>query len=242
VLVQACLNGSRRPGDHPALPITPAELAVEATAAVAEGAGALHVHPRASDGSESLDPGPLDDAMLAIRHACPGVPVGVSTAAWIEPDPLRRQELIESWTEWPDFASVNFSEPGAIELCDLLSQLGVGIEAGIWTLADAEALLVSGYAHRLVRVLVEAQDPEPVAAEAEADRITVALDRAEVRPRLYHGYGLATWRVIEYALESGWDIRVGLEDTLLLPDGTLATGNAELVAVAVRLARERGLM
>jgi uncharacterized protein (DUF849 family) len=76
----------------------------------------------------------------------------------------------------------------------------------------------------------------------EADRITIALDRAEVRPRVYHGYGIATWRVIQYALESGWDVRVGLEDTLLLPDGTLATGNAELVAVAVRMARERGLI
>jgi uncharacterized protein (DUF849 family) len=242
VLVQACLNGSRRPGDHPALPITPAELAVEAAAVVAEGAGALHVHPRASDGSESLDPGPLDDAMLAIRHACPGVPVGVSTAARIEPDPLRRQELIESWTERPDFASVNFPEPSARQLCDLLSHLGIGIEAGVWTLADAESLLVSGYEHRLVRVLIEPQDPEPVAAEAEADRITVALDRADIRPRVYHGYGLATWRVIQYAFESGWEVRVGLEDTLILPDGTQATGNAELVGVAVRMARERGLM
>src|SRR5207244_897872 len=105
VLIKACLNGSRSPDQHPAVPASPEQLAAEAQRAVAAGAGALHVHPRAADGSETLDPAACDAAVLALRHACPGVPVGLSTGAFIEPDPARRLELISAWTERPDFAS-----------------------------------------------------------------------------------------------------------------------------------------
>ena len=56
------------------------------------------------------------------------------------------------------------------------------------------------------------------------------------RPRLHHGYGLATWHVLRAAVALGRDIRVGLEDTVVLADGTPATSNAELVAAAVALA------
>jgi len=242
VLLQACLNGSRRPGDHPALPLTAAELAADARQVVEAGARALHVHPRGPDGTETLEPSVCDEALLAIRHACPAVPVGLSTASWIEPDPARRDEMIGSWTERPDFVSVNFGEPDAIELCRRLREVGIGIEAGVWTLSDAESFLDSGFARHVVRVLVEPQDVDPVAAEATADRISIALDRADVMFRVYHGNGRATWRVIEYAFESGWDVRVGLEDTLTMPDSTRAVGNTELVKEVMAMARDRHLV
>ena len=242
MLLQACLNGSRRPGDHPALPLTAAELAADARQVVEAGARALHVHPRGPDGTETLEPSACDEALLAIRHACPAVPVGLSTATWIEPDPARRDEMIGSWTERPDFVSVNFGEPDAIELCRRLRDVGIGIEAGVWTLSDAESFLDSGFARHVVRVLVEPQDVDPVAAEATADRISIALDRADVMFRVYHGNGRATWRVIEYAFESGWDVRVGLEDTLTMPDSTRAVGNTELVKEVMAMARDRHLV
>ena len=239
MLIKACLNGSRRPGDHPALPVTAAELAADARRAVTAGAGAVHVHPRGHDGTETLEPDACDAAGRAIREACPGVPLGFSTASWIEADPSRRLELISTWVERPDFVSVNFADPDVTELCDLLHRIGIGIEAGVWTIADAEALADSAFARHVVRVLVEPQDPEPHDAEAAAAVISAALDRANIEaPRLYHGYGMATWRVIEFGLDGGWDIRVGLEDTLELPDSTSASGNAELVAAAVGIARK----
>ena len=40
------------------------------------------------------------------------------------------------------------------------------------------------------------------------------------------------------AVAMGHGIRVGLEDTIVLPDGSVAEGNADLVAAAVRLVRE----
>ncbi|MBO0684305.1 MAG: 3-keto-5-aminohexanoate cleavage protein [Candidatus Dormibacteraeota bacterium] len=240
MLIKACLNGARMPGEHPALPVSPEELGADAQRVVEAGAGALHVHPRAADGAQTLDPGPFDAAMLAIRHACPGVPVGASTGSFIEADPARRLELISGWTERPDFASANFREEGVLELCELLNRLGIGIEAGLSAMAEAEALADSGWGHHLVRILVEPMDRDAAQAVAEAERITAALDRADLAaPRLYHGFDRATWAVVEFGLEGGWDVRVGLEDTLQLPDGSSATGNADLVAAAVAMARKR---
>jgi uncharacterized protein (DUF849 family) len=54
-------------------------------------------------------------------------------------------------------------------------------------------------------------------------------------PRLVHGYWEATWPVIRRALELGHDVRIGLEDTLVLPDGSRAAGNGDLVAACVAL-------
>jgi uncharacterized protein (DUF849 family) len=57
-------------------------------------------------------------------------------------------------------------------------------------------------------------------------------------PRFHHGGGAATWAVLARALEVGHHVRVGLEDTLVLPDGATARDNGELVAAAVALARQ----
>jgi uncharacterized protein (DUF849 family) len=53
-----------------------------------------------------------------------------------------------------------------------------------------------------------------------------------------HGYDLATWDVLRAAIAGGQDIRIGLEDTTVLPDGAAAAGNGDLVAAAARLAGE----
>ena len=67
---------------------------------------------------------------------------------------------------------------------------------------------------------------------AEEARAIAALIPATV-PQLWHGFGARTWEVISAAGAAGIDVRVGLEDVLTLPDGSVAAGNAELVAAAV---------
>ncbi len=44
--------------------------------------------------------------------------------------------------------------------------------------------------------------------------------------------------MLRAAIRLGRDIRVGLEDTTVLADGRVASGNGELVGAAVRLAAE----
>jgi uncharacterized protein (DUF849 family) len=235
-LIKACLNGNRPKLVHEGVPVTPEELAEDARRVVAAGAGALHVHPRDSDGRETLDSAACGRALETIRESVPEIPVGISTAAWIEPCTEQRLDAVASWTVLPDFASVNVFEEGAEELCNALAARHIGIEAGIWRLEDAETFVDGNLAPLCLRVLIEAQEAESATAVAAAVQMDALLDGAHIRvPRVWHGEGISTWAVIAAALERGRDIRVGLEDTLVLPDGTPAASNAELVATAFGL-------
>jgi uncharacterized protein (DUF849 family) len=241
LLLQACLNGSRRPRDHPAVPVSPEQLAAAATEAVAAGAAALHIHQRNADGAQTLAAEPCGLALLAIRSACPGVPVGLTTGAWIEADPERRLELVAAWRVLPDYCSVNLVEPGSLRLVELLLERGIGVEAGLWTVADAETLLESGLADRCVRLLLEVMEEDADEALANVAAMERVLDGSGCTvPQLQHGEADTTWPVLVRALESGRDLRIGLEDTLELPDGRRAAGNGELVAAAVELAGVAG--
>jgi uncharacterized protein (DUF849 family) len=229
-VLKAALNGNRQPGSHPALPLEVDELSADAAACVRAGATAIHVHPRDTDGRETLASEVIDETVRAVRLAT-GVAVGVSTGAWIEPDPRRRAELVSAWRE-PDMASVNLSEDGAEAIMEALFDAGVGIEAGIWSVDDAEILADSDFASRVVRTLVEIVHPVDDPA-AEARKIDERLDRLGIAaPRLHHGEEEATWPVLRQAVSLGRDIRIGLEDTLFLPDGALAPSNAALVTAA----------
>lgn len=239
MLIKACLNGSRQPGDHPALPLTPDELAREGRRAVDASAGALHIHPRCADGTMTLAAQENGAAILAIRAQCPGVAVGVTTAAWIEPSAQRRLDLIRAWQVLPDFASVNFVEDGTPELCELLMKKGIGVEAGLESREDAELLVQLGIADRCLRILIEPLDEEVSAALITVETIERVLNNAPIRlPRLLHGYDATAWPLVEVSVKRGYDTRIGLEDTLYMPDGRVARDNAELVATAYSVIRQ----
>lgn len=241
MLIQACLNGPTIRIEHPAVPLTPAELAVEARAAAEAGAESIHVHPRDASAAQTLAPDDVLAAVAAIRAAT-ALPVGVTTGIWtVDGDVARRISLVGHWTgpDRPDFASINVNEPGTDALADLLTSLDIEIEAGVWTVEDARLLSASTFGDRVIRVLLEPVDRSPAAAVATAAEASAELARLGIEaPQLHHGYGLATWDVLRAAVAMGHDIRVGLEDTTVLPDGSVATGNGDLVAAAARLARD----
>ena len=86
---------------------------------------------------------------------------------------------------------------------------------------------------------MEPVDREPAAAVATATEAASELARLGVTARqVHHGYALATWDVMRAAVAMGHGIRVGLEDTTVLPSGDVAAGNGDLVAAALRLVRE----
>jgi uncharacterized protein (DUF849 family) len=232
-LLEAALNGSR---EHPHVPRTPEELARAARACVDAGARVLHLHPYDAAGRETLAAEPCAAALEAVRAACPGVPVSLSTSVEIEPDPRRRLELVKTWTDLPELVTANQGEAGIVELCERLVARGVGIEAGLLSLADAEAFVGSGLADRCVHVLVEPLDADPQAAVAHAAAMERVLEDAGIAlEQVHHGDGLASWAVNERALARGHGIRTGLEDTAVLPDGRPAPDNAALVRAAAAM-------
>ncbi len=226
--VMACLNGGRTRAEHPVVPLAPAELAADAVAVRAAGAFAVHVHPTDRRGVPTLDAGACDAAVAAIRAAVPRLPIGVSTSAAINPDPIARAAALAAWRHRPDFVSVHLSDLGWAGIARAALHADMGIEAGLAAPADAEELRRSPFAHQILRALVE------IDGGAEDARAIAELIPPGVA-QLWHGFGARTWEVISAAGAAGVDVRVGLEDVLELPDGSTAADNAELVSAAVRL-------
>ncbi|WP_167409659.1 3-keto-5-aminohexanoate cleavage protein [Streptomyces africanus] len=232
-MVQVCLNGPRTAADGTAVPLTPDSMADSAAQAVAAGATDIHVHPKTPCGRDTLSPRVLAETLSTIRSRV-RVPVGVTTGAWAEPDPAARLERIRSWTVLPDHASVNWHEPGAEEVAALLLDLGVGVEAGIWSGTDgAERFADSPLGSRVLRVLAEVTDTDPSTAAGSARALLSDLGPAHGRPVLLHGEDGGAWPVLRLAGELGLATRVGVEDVLVLPDGRRAGSNAELVAAGL---------
>jgi uncharacterized protein (DUF849 family) len=235
VWLQACLNGSRTRDEHPAVPLTPDELAADAATVQRLGATSVHVHPRDVEGRESLAPADVAAAVAAIRGAAPGLPVGVSTAADIEPDLERRIAAIDAWTVVPDFVSLNLAEPGWERVLEALTRRGIGLEAGLWAAADARSLLLHPEAAWL-RLLLEPWEEVAGTALAIVETLERLLEGTlPAVPRLVHGTDAAAWPLLARAKQAGRASRIGLEDTLSLPSGETAADNAALLQAAMDL-------
>ncbi|MGP3776152.1 3-keto-5-aminohexanoate cleavage protein [Streptomyces sp. SDT5-1] len=238
-MLQVCLNGSRTREQCPTLPVSAAELADAARAAVDAGAEDIHLHPKKPDGTDTLDPDVVAAAIEHVRAAVPGVPVGVTTGAWAVPDPRERARLVRAWDVLPDHASVNWHEEGAASVAEALLERGVGVEAGVYSGTGAAARLRrSSLAGHVLRVLAEVVDHEADAATHAAPTLLRALRSAVDAPILLHGEEGGAWPVLRMAVALGLDTRIGLEDVLHDHDGTPAGDNATLVASAARLVRQ----
>jgi uncharacterized protein (DUF849 family) len=235
VLIQVALNGGRTRAEHAAVPITPQELAASARDAVAAGATSIHFHARSQDQRESVYPEDVARGVTAIRAAVPGIPVGVSTGAWILPDLKLRHQVIAQWTLLPDFASVNMKEEGAIEVMDWLLSRGVGVEAGLSDVRGTEIFVSSGLAARCLRVLLEPMEPDMAAAVQTVASVESILATGRMTlPVLLHGLNSTAWTLVDEAAKRGYDTRIGFEDVLILPNGERAASNASLVSEAAK--------
>jgi uncharacterized protein (DUF849 family) len=236
MIIQACVNGARPNDYHPKLPVSAEAVALDGASCISAGAAELHIHPRGPDGRESLMA--VDEAIRAVRIRCPGTLVGVSTGAWIEGDEQRTRDCISAWRELPDYASVNLSEADAPDVIALLDRMGVGVEAGLATVADAERFVAIPNCHRVFRILIETGEQQVGKADKIADEIEQVLGNANVRRQiLLHGFDRTVWHFVERARQKRCSTRVGLEDGRHLANGDIASGNADLVANALRICR-----
>jgi uncharacterized protein (DUF849 family) len=237
MIIQACLNGGHPPSYHPAIPVTIPALVEDGRKVINAGASELHLHVRGEDGLESLAPQNVDATMTALKRALPGTLIGISTGAWIEKDDDRSLGYVGQWSVLPDYASVNLSERNAPAVIERLHRLGIGIEAGLADRDDAERLLNLGLHRLALRILVEVGEQDLDRAQVVVDQILAALRSAPfAKPILLHGADGSAWPLLRRAMESGFSVRIGLEDVKILPDGSVAASNPDLVAAAVRIA------
>lgn len=238
-MIQACLNGDRHPRAHPRLPVSPDAVARATRDVVECGAFMVHVHPRDEHGLESLAVDHVVATVDAIRSLVPDVRISVSTRDGIATDERGKLSQVSAWPGpeqgGPDCASVNWHEPGAVRLAGVLRARGIGIEAGIWTPNSATAFVSTNWPWQVERVLVEVIPGHTRGSDGAwaAERILAALGMSPA-PVLVHGEQAWAWPVLRWAQRSGYDVRIGLEDTLVLPTGREARDNAELVEEAFK--------
>ena len=250
-IVMCAPNGARKSKeDHPALPVSPAELADCAGAIVAAGASIIHVHVRDAAGGHSLDAGRYRAAIDAIRDRVGDRLLIQATTESCGIYPVDAQmEMVR--TLRPESVSIALREFNPDDDADARRFYAWLVDEGIF----AQHILYSpGDVTRFQRLRDAGviRDPHPFALYVlgrYSDDLTG--DVGEL-PRFVAAAGDdVAWAVCSFgnteqaaaaaASASGGHTRVGFENNLWLPDGSLAGDNAALVAVAAAAAGDRPL-
>lgn len=239
MILQVTPNGPYGKDTHHTMPVSLQELLAELRACVAAGANGVHLHPRDASGAETLDPAVVNETCRRVRELDPSLEIGLTTGAWIEPDLATRVAMIREW-EGVDCATVNLCEHGFETVMAAMLDTGIGIDVGLWAPVELNRLLDSGFLESAFRVSIELGSGEPYHLSGDpldhARIINDALDAAGSScPRLTHGEDDWVWPLVADAFRRGHDTRVGFEDSTLLPNGTIAADNAQLVDAAVEL-------
>ena len=248
----------------PAIPYTPEEYAAEARRIVDEGGSQIHIHARTAEGTPSYEIEDFRAITAAIRSELgdDDVIVNLSTGA-IGVPVAKRIAYLRALR--PDVAALNmgsmnyakysrsrkafvFSEVFAnpfeeiVELLEAMNELGIRPEHECFDLGHVGSL------HPLIDMGV-LRAPLHVdcvmgvtgGAPPTARNLAAMVDNV---PAGAHwgvvGVSRVQWTLVAAALTLGGSIRVGLEDNLYLPDGTMARSNGELVARAARMTQDCG--
>ncbi len=246
-------TGARKQkSDHPALPITPAEVAYEAAACVEAGATLLHLHVRDEDNRHSLDVARYRAAIAAVRQAvgdriiiqATSEAVGIYTPAQqramvraLKPEAvsLAPRELIPDTTH----------ETEAAEFYRWLAHERIAAQHILYSADD-----VIGFMALLERGIIV--DPRPHAlfvlgrytvgqVSSPADVLAFMAVWPSDFPWSVCAFGTREAASLTAAMALGGHARVGFENNHFLPTGEKAPHNAaqveNLAHIAGRIAR-----
>lgn len=249
VAIAVAPNGGRRTkADHPAIPLTPAELARTAAECLEAGAAMIHVHVRRADGRHLLDVDAYVETTRAIRTEVgdrmviqittealgiytPAEQIAVLKAVHPEAASLALRELAPDEAAEPAFADAlewmkRESVSPQIILYDPAeaTRLAAMIERGVVPWPEIPVLYVLG------RYTVS-QTSRP------ADLLPfLAMDAPQFSSWSVCAFGHHEAACVTAGALLGGHVRVGFENNLSLPDGRPAPSNAGLVrAVATPL-------
>jgi len=253
------------PAEHP-VPVTVGQMAASAKEAFDAGAAIVHLHYRTQEPGRghlpSWDPEVADAITSAVRAACPGIVVNMSTGV-VGSDVsgpigcLRRitPEIAAcnagtlnylktrrdgSWA-WPPMVFDNPVEKVRAML-DAMAEVGATQEFecfDVGIVCSVGLYVANGMAARPRYNFVMG-----VASGMPTDPELLPILLRQIVPG--SAWQVTTigraevWPLQQRAAELGGALRTGLEDTFYLPDGRRARGNGELVAALVACARRAG--
>ncbi len=251
ILANAPNGASRTKTDHPALPMTAEEIARTAAAIAEAGAAMIHVHVRDAQGRHLLDAEAYRDVTAAIRAAVGDrLIVQVTTEAGGRYQPPEQMRVIRELR--PEAVSLAIRELIADEAAEPAAAdfLAWARRERVMTqiiLYDADE--VRRYHGLKARGVIPSGNDFPLfvlgrysagqtSAPADLDPFLAAAtelglgDPSFADPWSMCAFGRHENACAAYAAAKGGHVRVGFENNLWLPDGTVAPDNAALVRLA----------
>jgi len=263
VIVTCALTGVLANRDQcPWVPYTPVEIAEEARRAYEAGAAVVHIHARTDEGGATYEPsvyaairreieqrcpvilnfstggaGPMEGRVAHIAQVRPAIgALNMGSMNYAKYSPKRKDFVFDFVFENP-FRDISY-------LLTVMKEAGVkpelecfdvGHTNSIWPLLDKGLLKEPLQFSFIMGVL----------GGIRATTENLALQARETpKGSTWEVIGISheQWRMLAAALSLGGNVRVGLEDNFYLDSAgqQMARSNGELVAKAVRMARDMG--
>lgn len=269
ILTCALTGVLTNPKQHP-VPVTPAQMAAEARDAFNAGASIMHIHMRSQEEGmghmPSWDPDVAESIVNAIRAACPGVIINLTTGVVgkdisgplacirrVKPEiaacnagSLNYLKIKEdgSWA-WPPMV---FDNPVAKvqQFLDVMEEAGthpefecfdVGIVRSV-TMYLKNGMLKPAMGRAEYNLVMGVASGMP----CDADLLAL-LPKYMVKDSVWQTTLIGRteiWPVHQKTADLGGMLRTGLEDTFYLPDGARAQGNGELMTALAACAQRAG--
>lgn len=252
VLISVAPNGARRlKDDHPEIPLSPAELAVDAARCHEAGAGLIHLHVRDAQGRHSLSPDHYRPAIDAVRRAVgDGMIIQITTEAVGRYSPAEQMATVRAVL--PEAASFALrelipdaqSEPAARLFFSWVADVCILPQFILYTPDEARRLL-----DLIDRGIVPFRRPPTLFVlgrygDGPASHPAMILPFLDAWGSDGHwsvcAFGPSEIAVAAAALALGGHARVGFENSLERLDGSPLKDNAEQVGRVALIAQGLG--
>lgn len=232
-------NGARRQKtDNAAIPLTIDEIAETARACKAAGADAIHLHVRELDGEHSLDADFYRQAIDAVLKSAPNFPIQITTESAGKYSVAEQLDLLENLkpksvsiavreiARDPNLANIVYSTAldnkttvqHILYSPKCLDQLMSWFELKVVPLSMRDVILVFG------------QYVPARAAEPDEIGVLIKLAQDQNLNVTVCAFGQQEQECLVKAAKLGCDLRVGFENNIHAPDGSLWRDNATSVA------------
>ncbi|HEV2504019.1 MAG TPA: 3-keto-5-aminohexanoate cleavage protein [Mesorhizobium sp.] len=249
--IMVASNGARRTkADHPNLPMTAEEIAANAAACFAAGAGAIHLHVRDADGRHVLDAGLYRQAIGLIEAMVPQMMIQVTTEAVGLYKPAEQMALVRDLK--PDaisaavreFVADAGAEAAAANFYEWCAERDTAVQHILYDVADVlrlADLIRRGIVPEAGLSVLYVLGRYSVGQESSASDLGPFLEAASsfpVQPDwMVCAFGRGETAALSAAMSAGGKVRVGFENSLWNADGSTAASNEERVAVIAAIAR-----
>ncbi len=248
LIIAVAPNGARRrKSDHPAIPLTPEEIAIEARACAEEGATLLHLHVRDAQQNHSLDEGLYREAIAAVREQTgDSLIIQVTTEAVGRYSPEDQMNLIRVLQ--PEAFSVSISElisddNHEVQAAAFLAW-AVRKQIHVQHIIYSPAELVRFHELRKRGVIAQSI-PSPLFVCGRYDGKSSGVTQLKQflacnsdMSWMCCAFGADETECAKLSIESGGHCRIGFENNMLNKDGSLARNNADRVRTIANLANK----